>query len=128
LRPQELVPYRYDRRQPTTSLWMSEGITDYYADIALVRGGVVDSAGFLGLLGEKLLQTESAPPTSLEDASVRTWTGSADGTRYLYYAKGALVGLLLDILIRDASDNVNSLDTVMRELYETEYGAASGFT
>src|SRR5690606_40314559 len=47
---------------------------------------------------------------------------------YLYYAKGALVGLLLDILIRDASDNANSLDTVMRELYETEYGAASGFT
>ena len=46
LRPAEMVPYRYDRAQPTPWLWVSEGITDYYADLALVRGGIVDSAGF----------------------------------------------------------------------------------
>ncbi|MDQ2950748.1 MAG: hypothetical protein M3R54_00630, partial [Chloroflexota bacterium] len=31
LRPAELVPYDYDRPQPTPWLWVSEGITDYYA-------------------------------------------------------------------------------------------------
>ena len=47
LRPAEMVPYRYDVATPTVWLWVSEGITDYYADLTLVRGGVVDSAAFL---------------------------------------------------------------------------------
>ena len=47
LRPADLVPYRYDRSQPTPWLWVSEGITDYYGDLAMVRGGVVDAAGLL---------------------------------------------------------------------------------
>ena len=54
---------------------MSEGITDYYADLALVRGGVVDSAQFLGLTGEKMAQIATQPPTALEDASLSTWIG-----------------------------------------------------
>ena len=128
LRPQAMVPYRYDRRQPTRLLWVSEGITDYYADLALVRGGVVDTAGFLALLDDKLREVENAPAASLHDVAVGTWTGAADGTRYLYYAKGGLVGLLLDIVIRDASDGAGSLDDVMRSLYERRYRSASGFT
>jgi predicted metalloprotease with PDZ domain len=51
-----------------------------------------------------------------------------DGTEYSYYPKGSLAGLLLDITIRDASDNKRSLDTVMRELYETTYSKGRGFT
>ena len=46
LRPADLVPYRYDRPQQTGWLWVSEGITDYYADLSLVRGGVIDTPGF----------------------------------------------------------------------------------
>jgi predicted metalloprotease with PDZ domain len=42
LRPAELWPYRYDVPQPTPWLWVSEGITDYYADLALVRSGLTD--------------------------------------------------------------------------------------
>ncbi len=37
MRPSEMVPYRYDQAQPTVWLWVSEGITDYYADLTLVR-------------------------------------------------------------------------------------------
>ena len=54
MRPAEMVPYRYDRAQPTTWLWVSEGITDYYADVAQVRGGVIDSAHFLRLVTGKI--------------------------------------------------------------------------
>jgi predicted metalloprotease with PDZ domain len=128
LRPAQLVPYRYDVPQPTEWLWVSEGITDYYADIALVRGGVVDSAGFLELLTEKLETTDAAPPTALEDASLSTWIHPTDGSEYLYYSKGALAGFLLDILIRDASDNQRSLDDVLRTLYQRTWKAGRGFT
>src|SRR5690606_9338670 len=115
-------------RQPTTLLWMSEGATDYYADLALVRGGIVDSAGFLSLLTDKLREVEAAPAATLHDVSVATWTGASDGTRYLYYPKGALASLLLDIRIRDASDGARSLDDVMRALYESHYRTGRGFS
>jgi len=51
LRPVEMAPYRYDVPQPTPWLWVSEGITDYYADLTLLRGGIADSAEFLSTTG-----------------------------------------------------------------------------
>lgn len=128
LRPEELWPYRYDRMQPTTLLWMSEGVTDYYADLSLVRGGVIDARQFYRLIENKATSVAITRPVALEDASLSTWIHPADGTAYIYYDKGSLAGLLLDILIRDASDNASSLDRVMRTLYETEYERGSGFT
>ncbi|HYC31587.1 MAG TPA: PDZ domain-containing protein [Gemmatimonadales bacterium] len=127
LRPTDMWPYRYDRPQETTWLWVSEGITDYYADLSLLRGGVVDSAQFLGLTMQKIGEVGEAPPTALEDASLSTWIGPTNGTRYLYYPKGSLAGFLLDILIRDGSDNRRSLDDVMRELYRGAFKQGRGF-
>jgi predicted metalloprotease with PDZ domain len=128
LRPADMWPYHYDQPQETTWLWVSEGITDYYADLAMVRGGVVDSAVFLNLTQGKMNEVEVAPPTALEDASLSTWIGPTDGTRYLYYPKGSLAGFLLDILIRDGSDNKYSLDDVMQTLYRADYKNGKGFT
>jgi predicted metalloprotease with PDZ domain len=128
LRPAEMVPYRYDQPEPTTLLWVSEGITDYYADLALVRGRVIDSTAFLGLTDEKRQHVERTVPVALEDASLTTWIHPTDGTQDIYYDKGSLAGLLLDILIRDASDNRRSLDDVMRELYDSTYRKGKGFT
>lgn len=128
LRPAEMVPYRYDRPQPTPWLWVSEGITDYYADLAEVRGGLVDPAGFYALTAAKIGEIEGTIPFALEDASLNTWVHPRDGTEYSYYPKGSLAGLLLDITIRDASDNAKSLDTVLRELYQSTYKQGRGFT
>ncbi|TFG49834.1 MAG: hypothetical protein E4H38_04410, partial [Gemmatimonadales bacterium] len=65
MRPAEMVPYRYDDPQPTPWLWVSEGITDYYADIAMVRGGVIDSAGFLQSVSQNMQNVEQTPPVAL---------------------------------------------------------------
>jgi predicted metalloprotease with PDZ domain len=51
-----------------------------------------------------------------------------DGTQYIYYPKGSLAGLMLDVMIRDASDNRQSLDNVMRDLYTRTYKMGRGFT
>jgi predicted metalloprotease with PDZ domain len=104
MRPADMVPYRYDRAQPTAWLWVSEGITDYYADLAMVRGGVVDSTGFVDLVNGKIGEVGQAPPTALEDASLSTWIHPTDGSGYLYYPKGSLAGFMLDVMIRDASE------------------------
>jgi predicted metalloprotease with PDZ domain len=128
LRPADLWPYDYARAQETPWLWVSEGITDYYADLALVRGGVVDSATFFGLTAQKMAQVAAQPVTALEDASLTTWIDPIDGSRYQYYPKGSLAGFMLDALIRDGSDNRRSLDDVMRELFRSVFKKGRGFT
>ena len=121
LRPADLVPYRYDDAQPTTWLWVSEGVTDYYGALATVRGGVDDSTSFFGFLSGEISSVASAPPTAVSDASLNSWINPTDGSSGLYYPKGGLIGFLIDVMIRDASDNRSSLDVVMRRLYVTTY-------
>ena len=128
LRPADLVPYRYDDAQPTTWLWVSEGVTDYYGALALVRGGVDDSTGFFDVIASEIASVANAPPTAVSDASLNAWIAPTDGSSGLYYAKGGLTGFLLDIMIRDATDNRASLDIVMRRLYNATYKQGKGFT
>jgi len=128
LRPADLWPYEYAHEQPTTWLWVSEGVTDYYADLALVRSGVSDSSAFFATTAGKIREIAELPPFGLDDASLSAWIHPTDGTADAYYPKGSLAGLMLDILIRDASDNKRSLDDVMRALYRQDYKAGKGFT
>jgi predicted metalloprotease with PDZ domain len=128
LRPADLVPYRYDDAQPTTWLWVSEGVTDYYGALALVRGGVNDSTGFFNSVANEIASVAGAPPTAVSDASLSSWINPTDGSSGLYYPKGGLTGFLLDIMIRDATDNRTSLDNVMRRLYDATYKRGKGFT
>ncbi|MGH7498461.1 MAG: PDZ domain-containing protein, partial [Gemmatimonadales bacterium] len=128
LRPADMVPYRYDRMEPTVWLWVSEGITDYYADLTLVRSDIVKADDFFGVTAGKIGTVATGPATALEDASLSTWIHPTDGSGYIYYPKGSLAGFMLDVIIRDASDNRRSLDTVMRELYRTTYKQGRGFT
>ncbi|HJU73179.1 MAG TPA: PDZ domain-containing protein [Gemmatimonadaceae bacterium] len=127
MRPADLWPYRYDVETPTVWLWVSEGVTDYYSDLMLVRGGVIDSATYLRTLNEKMDEVAAVPPVALEDASLSTWVHPTDGTGYIYYPKGALAAFLLDIMVRDASDNKRSLDDVLRDVYEATYKKGQGF-
>jgi predicted metalloprotease with PDZ domain len=128
LRPLDMWPYRYDTIQPTVWLWVSEGITDYYADLALVRGGVINATGFLAKTETKIDHVDKTVPIALTDASLQTWIHMTDGTQDIYYDKGSLAGLALDIMIRDATDNAASLDGVMRSLYTADYKTGKGFT
>jgi predicted metalloprotease with PDZ domain len=128
LRPADMVPYRYDDADPTTWLWESEGITDYYGALALVRSGITDSTGFFRAMAGAMTSTAAAPATALSDASLRVWVDPMDGSDGLYYPKGSLAGFMLDILIRDASDNRRSLDHVMRDLYTSTYKQGRGYT
>jgi predicted metalloprotease with PDZ domain len=128
LRPADMVPYRYDDAQPTTWLWVSEGVTDYYGALGLVRGGVNDSTGFFNFIANEIASVAGAPPTAVSDASLGSWINPTDGSSGLYYPKGGLTGFLLDVMIRDASDNHMSLDNVMRRLYDATYKRGKGFT
>ncbi|HUF66363.1 MAG TPA: PDZ domain-containing protein [Gemmatimonadaceae bacterium] len=128
MRPADLFPYRYDGEQPSPLLWVSEGITDYYADVVLLRGGLIDERGFVSGTQEKIRNVEALPAISMEDASASTWMAPRDGTHYSYYDHGSVAGLLLDVMIRDATANARSLDDVVRQLYDSTWKQGRGFT
>ncbi|HEY3133944.1 MAG TPA: PDZ domain-containing protein [Gemmatimonadaceae bacterium] len=128
LRPADMVPYRYDDAQPTTWLWVSEGVTDYYGALALVRGGIDADTAFFGFIADEIASIAGAPPTAVSDAALSPWISPTDGSGGLYYPKGGFIGFLLDIMIRDATDNRSSLDNVMRTLYNETYKRGRGFT
>jgi len=129
IRPAEMWPYDYHAEQFTPLLWWSEGVTDYYADLTNLRAGLWTEEQFLDNVQQNIDQVESAPePWSEEDGSVATWIEEVFvNSSQLYYPKGSLTGLLMDISIRDASDNRHSLDEVTRGLFTRYYHTGKGF-
>ena len=82
------------------------GITDYYGGFGTGPwSGIEDSTAFFAATALKMTQIAGVTPTALTDASLRPWIDPTDGSGGLYYPKGSLAGFLLDVLIRDASDN-----------------------
>ncbi len=129
IRPAEMWPYEYSREQFTPLLWWSEGVTEYYSTVSLARSGLYSLDGFVADVNDKIHEVEGAGEiVSAEDASLDTWISPTfvDEAQY-YYPKGALLGLMLDIQIRDATNNQHSLDDVMRALY-ANYQRGRGFT
>ena len=129
LRPAEMWPYDYHAEQYTPLLWWSEGVTDYYADLTNLRSGLWTPSQFFDNAIANIQQVDEAPePWSVEDGSEATWIHEVYvNSSQLYYPKGSLVGFLLDISIRDATDNAHNLDEVMRALYTRYYRQNKGF-
>jgi len=129
LRPAALWPYDYAHEQVTPLLWWSEGVTDYYGDVTLARGGLWTAEQFVASMNADVQQVEDAAETvSAEDASTDTWIKPTfvDEAQY-YYPKGALLGLMLDIRIREATGGRHSLDDVMRALLAGAWRRGRGF-
>jgi predicted metalloprotease with PDZ domain len=124
IRPQSLEPVDRTREMWTPSLWFAEGVTSTYAAYTLVRTGLWNHAQFLADLGAQITELESRPARawqSAEEASLDTWLDKyplydRPDLSISYYNKGQLLGVALDILIRDATDNRASLDDVLRRM------------
>jgi predicted metalloprotease with PDZ domain len=126
IRPQSLEPVDYTREQWTRALWFAEGVTSTYGSYTLARSGLWGRKQFYGDLAAQITELESRPAhrwKSVEEASLDAWLEKYAAYRrpefsISYYNKGQILGVLLDILIRDATDNRASLDDVLRALNE----------
>ena len=136
LRPIELGPFDYEREVFTPSLWVVEGITDYYGDVLVLRAGRSSAQEFLDSLSDKIEELQTTPGRavrSVTQASMDAWIKlyrpdeNTPNTAISYYTKGAVVAFLLDAKIRRATGGKRSLDEVMREAY-ARYSATHGFT
>lgn len=124
LRPRSLEPVDYTRENWTRALWFAEGVTSTYAAFTLVRTGLWSREQFLADLAQQIAALESRPARlwqSAEQASLDAWLEryalhDRPDLSISYYNKGQILGVLLDILIRDATENRRSLDDVFRHL------------
>jgi predicted metalloprotease with PDZ domain len=124
IRPQSLEPIDHTKEMYTRALWFAEGVTSTYAAFTLVRTGLWTHAQFLADLAMQINELESRPAhkwQSAEESSLDTWFDkyalyNRPEFSISYYNKGQLLGLALDILIRDATDNRASLDDVFRRM------------
>jgi len=121
IRPEVLGPFDYSRPQHTRNLYVSEGMTSYFAALSLVRSGVWDRATFYDDLAKNIQELQGQPGhllTSAEMSSWYTWNrpdNSANVT-ISYYTKGQIVGTLLDLELRGRTSGRKSLDDVFRQL------------
>ncbi len=123
LKPAAFTPYDLSAEVHTGLLWVFEGITSYYDDLALCRAGLISHASYFELLGQvitRIMRGQGRFRQSVEESSFDAWTkfykqdANAGNAIVSYYAKGALVALCLDLkLTRDTGGKV-SLDNVMR--------------
>ncbi len=123
LRPAAFTPYDLASETHTRLLWVFEGITSYYDDLALVRSGLIDEASYLELLGRtitRVLRGAGRHRQSVAESSFDAWTkfykadANAANAVVSYYAKGALVALALDLRLRSETGGEKTLDDVMR--------------
>ena len=137
IRPDALGPFDYTEENYTKLLWVAEGITDYYADVALRRAGLISEQDFLSSAARSFQQLQNTPGRSvqsLEESSFDSWVKfyrpdeNTINSQVSYYDKGAIVGLLLDLEIRKKSNGGKSLDDVLRYLYQEFYKKNRNYT
>ncbi len=126
MKPAAFTPYDLSQETHTGLLWVYEGITSYYDDLALVRSGMITIESYLDLLGQtitRVIRGRGRRRQSIEESSFDAWTkfykqdANATNAIVSYYAKGALVALCLDLKLRNETDGRISLDNVMQEAW-----------
>jgi predicted metalloprotease with PDZ domain len=133
LRPAEMWPYDYSRENETPLLWVSEGFTNYYGNIALLRAGLHNRQQFIQAAAQAITGVESSEVRhyiSPANASTSTWLGYDTPVAFgiSYYTQGQNLGALLDLSIINDTAGAAGLDEVMRTLYNEHYKHNKGFT
>jgi predicted metalloprotease with PDZ domain len=124
IRPQSLEPVDYTKEMYTRALWFAEGVTSTYGSFTLERSGIWTKDKWYVDLAQQVCELQSRPARkwqSVEESSLDTWFDKYDAYNLAdrsisYYNKGQLIGDMLDLAIREATDNHKSLDDVLRRL------------
>ena len=122
IRPQTLEPVDFTKENYTRALWFSEGCTSTAEGIIELRAGLIDERQYLDRLSDEITGLERRPAhltQSAEESSLDAWL---EGNAYYrrpersisYYNKGELLGVMLDLQLREASHGQASL----RELFQ----------
>ena len=134
VRAAALGPFDYTREQYQTTLWVGEGWTQYYGQVALSRSGVQPADAIYATASGIIRANLTAPGRKEVSARMASfeapfWDGATAGFAvnqdafFSYYTKGAGIALYLDLYIRGHTANKKSLDDAFRLLRDRTWGA-----
>lgn len=127
VKPRAFDPYVLDQKNHTRLLWLFEGFTSYYDDLQLFRSQRINLTSYLKRLEKTwnmVLRGPGRHKQSLSESSFDAWTKyyqmdeNTPNAVVSYYAKGSLLALALDLKIREHTKQKQSLDNVMRHLWQ----------
>ena len=133
IRPATLEPFDFERANMSDALWLAEGFTSYYDDLLIHRSGLTTVDQYARSLAGNVDFVLNSPgrryfsPVGMSrqapfvDAATAVDPNNRGNTFISYYTYGAVLGLALDLEIRDRFPG-KSLDDFMR-LMKQKYGA-----
>lgn len=124
---QEIQNFDYNAPKMSKHLWLYEGVTEYFANLFQIQQGLIDETEFYKRIAEKIGNSKTMDdimPFTTMSANVLK---SPYKEQYLnVYEKGALIGMCLDILIREKSNGTRGILDLMQKL-SNEYGVSKAF-
>ena len=123
----EIHYFDYNSPKMSEHLWMYEGVTEYFANLFQINQGLIPEEEFYSRIAEKIENANAlndTMPFTTMSANVLTEPYKA---QYLnVYEKGALIGMCIDIIIREKSNGERGILDLMQKL-SNEYGVAKPF-
>lgn len=112
----QIGEYDFMHPQMSEHLWLYEGITEYNAHISQARGGIISEEDFFANMMTKMASdrqfNEHVPFTTMSKYALSFYE-----SQYLnVYEKGALVGMCLDLTLRDGSNGEYGLPDLLMGL------------
>lgn len=119
----------FDYNTPTFSkhLWMYEGVTEYFATLFKVNQGLVEESGFYRDIMQKIQRSKQLNDAMSFTIMSENVLKAPYKDQYLnVYQKGALIGMCVDILMREESEGHRGILSLMKEL-SNKYGKNKPF-
>jgi len=124
----EIQDFDFNNPKMSQHLWMYEGITEYFANHFQVHEGLMTEDQFYAKMAEKeKISTQNfIDKLSFTEMSKNVLTPAMKSQYTNVYQKGALIGMCLDIMLRDASGGKSGILELMGRL-SAKYGPEKPF-
>jgi predicted metalloprotease with PDZ domain len=125
IRPIEMYPYDYTKENYFRTGFVAEGVTTYMGDLMLYNSGVFNWDKFVKTQNQNMerhLMNYGRHNLSVADSGFDNWLDGyklgAPNRKTSIYPDAALCMLMIDLEIIRNSEGMNSLHSVMKELYK----------
>ncbi len=124
---QEIQNFDFNTPKMSEHLWMYEGVTEYFANLFQINQGLIDENEFYTRMAAKIENAKKYDDTMPMTTMSKNVFVEPYKAQYLnVYEKGALIGMCLDIIIRENSNGKRGILDLMQKL-SSEYGVSKAF-
>lgn len=124
---EEIQYFDYNDPEMSKHLWMYEGVTEYFANLFQVNQGLITPQDFYDRMMEKIQTSKNFDDTMpITELSEHVLEEGYHDSYYNVYQKGALIGMALDIRLRELSNGEMGILDLMKKL-SAKYGVNKPF-